>query len=306
LPIASHNPGLTALYPYLGITLDFVRLLLAKGTSVIVGDLVLRPEAEELARAYPESGETKFVFHKTDVSSWPDISSFWKTALEIFPQVDLVVPGAGVYEPPSSSFWLPPGVDGSPSVDDVDSQAGTYKTFSINLIHPIRLSQLALSYWTQSKIKGHLLFLGSIAGYTATIGTPYYYSSKHGLHGFIGSLASIRSRLGIRVACVAPGATRTPLWDAEHCKAKLTDADPQLTSDFVAGVMWDVLEDEQYGDGNIIEVMDIGTPQDPKPSVRQVPVHLVYPAASGVGVPTLITEEEKLWKQLETTGFKAY
>ncbi|KAI9157969.1 Short-chain dehydrogenase reductase 3b [Paramyrothecium foliicola] len=289
-----------------GITLDFVKLLLAKGTSVIVGDLSLRPEAEEVAKSYPATGETKFIFQKTDVSSWRDLSGLWKAALEAFPQIDLVVPGAGVYEPPFSSFWLPPGVDGSPSVDDADSEAGTYKTFGINLIHPIRLSQLALSYWTQNKIKGHLLFLGSIAGYTATVGTPFYYSSKHGLHGFVKSLAPLRGRLGIRVSCVAPGATRTPLWDADHCKAKLTDADPQLKSEFVAQVMLNVLENEKYGDGNIVEVMDIGTPKEPNPSVREVPVHLVYPAASGVGVPTLILEEEKLWSQLETNGFNAF
>lgn len=191
-----------------GITLDFVKLLLAKGTSVLVGDLALRPEAEEVAAKYPAGGVVSFTFHKTDVSSWPDLASLWKKALEIFPQVDLVVPGAGVYEPDTSSFWLAPGVDGSPSTDDANSEAGTYKTFGINLMHPIRLAQHALSYWTQKKIKGDILFLGSIAGYTATVGTPFYYSSKHGLHGFVRSLAPIRGRLGIRVSCVAPGATR--------------------------------------------------------------------------------------------------
>lgn len=69
--------------------------------------------------------------------------------------------------------------------------------------------------------------------------------------------------------------------------------------------MLDVTEDQKYGDGNIVEVMDLGTAEAPKPSVREVPTHLVYPAASGVGVPTLILEEEKLWKKLETDGFKA-
>lgn len=82
--------------------------------------------------------------------------------------------------------------------------------------------------------------------------------------------------------------------------------DPQLTADFVAQTMIDVLENEKYGDGNIIETMDIGTAQEPRPEVREVPYHLLYPQASGVGVPTLIVEEEKLWKRLETDGFKAY
>ncbi|CAJ2512613.1 Uu.00g007320.m01.CDS01 [Anthostomella pinea] len=292
-----------------GICLDFIKLLLVKGCSVIVGDLALRPAAEEVAKAYPHPpaapGKASLLFHKTDVKSWPQLSSLWNTAVSTFPQVDIVVPGAGVYEPLESSFWCPPGVEGGPSKDLVDSEAGTYATFGINLIHPIRLSQLAISYWTTKKLPGNLLFVGSIAGYTATVGTPYYYSSKAGLHGFVMSLAPLHKRLGIRVACVAPGACRTPLWDQEHCKSKLTNNDPAVRSDFVADVMLNMCENDKYGDGQIVEVMDLGTAQDSKPSVREVPVHLLYPAASGVGVPTLLVEEEKLWKQLETEGFKA-
>lgn len=203
-----------------GITLEYVKLLLAKGCSVVAGDLALRPEAEEVAKSYPhpaaEPGKASFVFQKTDVTSFKELDALWKTAVSTFPQVDLVVPGAGVYEPESSSFWFPPGVEGSPSTDALESNM--YATFGVNLFHPIRLSQLALAYWTSHKIKGTILFLGSIAGYTATVGTPYYYSSKHGLQGFVRSLAFLKGRLGIRVACVAPGATRVSVPSRIPCE----------------------------------------------------------------------------------------
>jgi NAD(P)-dependent dehydrogenase (short-subunit alcohol dehydrogenase family) len=188
-----------------------VKLLLGKGCSVLVGDLALRPEAQGLAATYPHpppaQDKASLVFEKTDVASWPQISALWKKALDTFPRVDLVLPGAGIYEPPWSSFWQPPGVEGSASTDDPEADPGNYATFAINLIHPIRLSQLAIGYWTTNKLPGCLLFLGSVGAYTQTIGTPYYYSSKAGLHGFIKSLASLRKRLNIRVMGFAPGAT---------------------------------------------------------------------------------------------------
>lgn len=195
-----------------GIGHAFVKRLLAAGCSVLVGDLALRPEAEETARAYPHPpampGQAAFVFQRTDVTSWQELSTLWEAALGVFPQVDLVVPCAGVFEPPRSSFWHPPGVVGSPSADNATAAPGTYASIDINLTHPIRLAQLAIGYWTSRKRPGHLLFVGSVAGYTASIGAPLYYASKAGLHGFVMSLAMLRLRLGIRVMCLAPGAVR--------------------------------------------------------------------------------------------------
>ena len=196
----------------LGIGHAFVKRLLSEGCSVLVGDMALTPEAEETARVYPyppaAAGQAAFVFQKTDVTSWQELSALWKTALGTFPQVDVVLPCAGVFEPPRSSFWSPPGAIGSPSADDAAAAPGTYATIDINLTHPIRLAQLAIGYWTTRKRLGHLLFVGSVAGYTATIGTPLYYASKAGLQGFVMSLAMLRQRLGIRVICLAPGAVR--------------------------------------------------------------------------------------------------
>jgi len=180
---------------------------------VLVGDLALNPQAEELAKAYPHppsgEGRASLSFHKTDVTSWKQLSSLWEKALSLFDgRVDIVVPGAGVYDPPFSSFWHPPGVEGSPSKDPVDADVGAYATISINLVHPIRLAQIAIGHWTTKKVPGNLLFVSSIAGHIAAIGTPLYYSSKAGVHNFVRSIGGMRQRLGIRVMAIAPGIAR--------------------------------------------------------------------------------------------------
>lgn len=142
------------------------------------------------------------------MTSWPGLSSLWAAALATFPQVDLVVPGAGILEPTWSSFWFPPGAEGSPSTDDADAEPGTYATLDVDLVHPIRLAQLALAYWAARKVKGSLLFVGSVAGYTSTVHVPLYHAAKAGIHGFVKSIAPLHARLGIRVACIAPGPVR--------------------------------------------------------------------------------------------------
>ncbi|TLD33206.1 hypothetical protein PspLS_00297 [Pyricularia sp. CBS 133598] len=293
----------------LGITLDFAKLLLARGTSVIVGDLCLRPEAEELVVAYPHPPQdpknASFVFHKTDVRSWPQLSSLWNTAIVTFPQVDLVVPGAAILEPNWSSFWNPPGAEESPSTDDPDAEPGTYATLNVNLVHPIRLAQLALAYWTTNKIKGNLLFLGSVAGYTSTILVPLYHTAKAGIHGFVKSIAPIHAHLGIRVACVAPAPVQTPIWKSDVAIAKRGDESQTLTSEFVAKLMLDVCTSEKYGDGNIIECIEVGTLENPNPKVREVPCQLLYPPFDLALSPALNAEEQLLWTKFESLGFKA-
>lgn len=70
----------------------------------------------------------------------------------------------------------------------------------------------------------------------------------------------------------------------------------------VAQVMMDLVTDDKYGDAQIMEVMDVGPPHEPKAAIREVPVHLLYPTSLVQEVTSVIQEEEKLWKKLETEG----
>lgn len=189
-----------------GINLSFASLLLSKGAAgVLLADLSLRPEAQSLISANP----TRAYFHRTDVRSWPDLSSLMAAGLRHFPRIDIVVPGAGIFEPHWSTVWEGGPDVGGRSSDKQDADPGTYACIDVNLTHPIRLSQLAMSYWMREKMRGQLVFVSSVAGHTPSWPTPMYIASKHGVTGYVRSLGLVMNReFGIRVAAVAPGGVK--------------------------------------------------------------------------------------------------
>lgn len=300
---------------------------------MIIGDLKLGPEAEAEAvlAAYPhppvsaaDGGKPSALFHKTDVVSWPQLSSLWKTALEAFPTVDVVVSGAGLYDPPWSSFWAAPRTPTNPdsaSRDAADAEPGHYAVLDVNLVAPIRMSQLAIGHWTTAKQRGCLVHAGSVAGYLAEAASPFYFASKHGLHGFVRSLADLRDELGIRVSCVAPGPAKVPspipphprtpcsateslmcgqtgIWyqDASRAEEILVDC-RWVTVEEIVQAMYQLVVNEQYGNGTILEV----TPGE----TRVVPMFNAPPPKPGaVSMPAMGAFHEKLFEDLKMKGLR--
>jgi NAD(P)-dependent dehydrogenase (short-subunit alcohol dehydrogenase family) len=85
-----------------GINLAFAQQLLAGGCNIVIADLALRPEAQELVNAHSatsSTGQGRAVFQKTDVTNWSHLERMFNTAEVEFGEVDIVCPGAGVYEP---------------------------------------------------------------------------------------------------------------------------------------------------------------------------------------------------------------
>lgn len=167
---------------------------------MILADLKLRPEAEVVTSNFPrpppdQPGKKPFaLFRATDISDWAQISSLWEFALAEFPQIDMVVNGAGLYEPPSSTFWNAPGVSAL-SQDQPDQKHGVYQTFAVNTMGPIRLAQIAIDYWLEHRqVRGNLLWVASIGGYVHSMHTPLYFASKSaiGMSLFRTTLSCIR------------------------------------------------------------------------------------------------------------------
>ncbi|RWA03329.1 hypothetical protein EKO27_g11779 [Xylaria grammica] len=286
-----------------GINLAFAKLLLQRGCSVAIGDLALRPEAEELLSKYPhtEGGPgPSAIFHPTDVTSWPALSSLFEKGLSSFGRIDIIVPGAGVFEPHFSAFWNPPKTATNPDSTSTDSAYGTpgsYKSLEINLTHPIRLSQLGIGYWTKNKLPGTLVHLSSIAGHAAGIPAPLYFTSKHGLHGFVRSLGMLRDTVGIRISAVAPGTVNTPIWTEAVDKKHLVQDGRglEIEPETVAEAMLELCENPEYGDGTILEVMN-----DHK---RVVPLyHADPPLPKAADMPALVTITVELVERLKTKG----
>lgn len=75
-----------------GINYCFASLLLSKGCSVLIADIVLRPEAQKLLNEY-SSGSPRAVFHNTDVTDWLQLESAFQKCIKEFGGIDIACPG---------------------------------------------------------------------------------------------------------------------------------------------------------------------------------------------------------------------
>lgn len=84
-----------------GINLAFAQQLLDGGCNVLFADLSLRPEAQQVVRNSGQSGKGRAIFQHTDVRDWRHLERMFDVAEAEFGEIDIVCPGAGVYEPVS-------------------------------------------------------------------------------------------------------------------------------------------------------------------------------------------------------------
>lgn len=268
-----------------GINLCFAALLLSHGCNVLFADLALRPEAQALITQYANPSGSggappRALFLQTDVTNWAQLSNMFSVARDAFGTVDIVCPGAGIYDPHSTNFWHLPGVPGGESTDD--PVGGRYATLDINLVHPIRTTQLAIEAFLKEgqgrereggnqgggelghRKQKRVVLVSSIAGQVPNFSTPIYVAAKHGINGFTRSLAALahppstlpRCHPSIRVNAVAPGVIKTPLWTEHPEKLAYVDEskDEWATPEEVAQAMLRCLEDDELDGGTILEV----------------------------------------------------
>ncbi|OJI79321.1 hypothetical protein ASPTUDRAFT_59422 [Aspergillus tubingensis CBS 134.48] len=218
----------------------------------------LRPEAEKLIAQYRRlQSSPRAVFVQTDMTSWAALTQIFEVALEEFIDFHIVCPGAGIYEPHWSNFWHPRG---SPeSKDSLDSNY--YYLLDINLTHPIRTTQLALSYWLHLRSRPssfhpvaepvspenskHIIHISSVAGQIPNFNTPIYSTSKFTITGFIRCLAPLDQAI-----CVQINATEHP----EKLLQLDQEKDGWATADEVAMEMLRCVDDENLEGGAILEV----------------------------------------------------
>ncbi|KAF4550412.1 Short chain dehydrogenase-like protein 25 [Elsinoe fawcettii] len=253
-----------------GINFSFAELLLEAGTNVVIADLALRPEAEALFKKYEakQDGKPRAVFVKTNVTIWPELDNMFEVADKEFGGADIVCPGAGVFEPPWSNFWHPPGTDVSKDSPTGESSSGLghYMTLDLNLTHPIRVTQMAIARWlnppegsavgkASPQNPKRVVHISSIAGQMTGLLTPLYHVTKHGLSAFIKSLAAL-DQFGIRVNGVAPGLIMTPLWFDHQDKMQYANKEHEtwVGPKDVAEAMIDCLLKDEYGAGAIVEI----------------------------------------------------
>ncbi|KAF8248127.1 NAD(P)-binding protein [Wilcoxina mikolae CBS 423.85] len=196
-----------------GINLTFAQLLLSKSCSVLIADLTLTPAASALL-TQPHPGGAKALFKHTDVTDWKQLAELFPFAAASGLGVpDIVVPGAGIFEPEWSNFFLG---------EAEGEETSRYRTIDVNLVHPIKLTRLAFSHFLSAgKEKAAVIHISSVAGQIGRLGTPIYSATKFGINGFVRSMGGMEGVFGIRVSAVAPGVIRTPLWEEHPEKLKM-------------------------------------------------------------------------------------
>lgn len=219
---------------------------------------------------------------------------------------DILCPGAGVYEPLWSNFWLPPGSESSKDQPD----AGHYALLDINLNHPIRATQLALSRWlhppTGPKASPgnpkRIVHIASVASQVPVFRAPLYAASKFAVAGFVRSLAPLDGQYGIRVSAVAPGVVRTPLWTENPEKLAIVHEgrDAWVTPDEVAEAMLGCVEDEGTVGGTVLEVgaghtRVVGVYNDPGPDQRPEAGLILSDGSAGDEQVHGWLKDEKVW-----------
>ncbi|KAJ5470045.1 hypothetical protein N7530_007402 [Penicillium desertorum] len=214
-----------------GINLSFAKLLVENGCNVLIADLALRPEAQVLADKH-KTGSGRVVFQETNVIDWVQLERMFEVAEKEFGEVDIVCPGAGVYEPHWSNFWRPPH---SPESKDPAS-GGRYALVDINITHPIRTTQLAIAHFLNHRTSGrpkHIVHISSIAGQNANLAAPIYCATKHAINGLVRALANLDNKFGIRVTAM-----------------KMVDdsSDAWVTPEEVAEVMLALVQQEQVSE----------------------------------------------------------
>lgn len=118
-----------------GINYEFAKLLLSNGCNVIIADLALLEAAQELLDTHT-STSPRAIFQKTDVTDWTQLSGLFELADEEFGDLHLVCPGAGIFEPPFSNFWLPV-TPPPPRLDSMQRcQSITNHSISLDPPHP--------------------------------------------------------------------------------------------------------------------------------------------------------------------------
>lgn len=134
--------------------------------------------------------------HPVDFSRREEAIAYGRTVLATWPEIDLLVNNAGIFEPGS--------VHGEP-----DGQLAAM--MDVNLFAPYHLTRTILPAMMRRRT-GHIINVCSIASLIAYPNGGAYTITKYALLGFSKSLREEMKPHGIKVTSVMPGATWSASW----------------------------------------------------------------------------------------------
>jgi 2-hydroxycyclohexanecarboxyl-CoA dehydrogenase len=174
-----------------GIGRAAVHALAAAGAQVFCGDLD-DAGAAETCRAVGGAAQAAHL----DVTDPGSVEAFARGVLDVGGRLDVLVNAAG---------WdrLEPFLDNEPEFWE--------RIVDLNYLGPVRVSRAFLPAMIDAG-GGAIVNVASDAGRVGSTGETVYAGAKGGVIAFTKSLAREMARHGIRVNCVSPGPTDTPLF----------------------------------------------------------------------------------------------
>lgn len=170
-----------------------------EGATVVIADLP-SSRGGEVAKTIRENGK-KALFVPTDVSNKNDVNHLVKKTIEQFGKIDIYHSNAGVAMPITS-------------IEEV-TDSEYEKIMDINVKGMFYGVQAVVPYMKEAET-GVILCTGSTSAMRPRPGLNVYCASKGAVVAFAKSLALELAPFGIRVNCINPVVTDTPMVDDEQ------------------------------------------------------------------------------------------
>jgi NAD(P)-dependent dehydrogenase (short-subunit alcohol dehydrogenase family) len=179
-----------------GIGESCARRFVEEGARVVIGDIQIG-RGEALAAELGPSA----VFAHCDVTVEDNVANMVDIAVDHFGQLDVMINNAGIVGARGPLADLP--LDQWRATIDV-LLTGTF----LGVKHASRVMQ--------ARGSGSIINMASTAGVQGGLGPHAYAAAKHGVVGLTKNAGAELCRSGIRVNCIAPGSTATPLVAKAH------------------------------------------------------------------------------------------
>lgn len=223
-------------------------LFAREGAKVVVADLDQTDGEESVGIIKEEDGDAIFV--KVDVSKAADVKEMVKTTVETYGKLDILVNNAGIYL----------------QADAVETAEEDWdRILAVNLKGVF----LCTKYCIPEMMKGgggSIVNIGSEAGIVGIGNQVAYNVSKSGVISLTKSTAIDFAPHNIRVNCVCPGTTETPLVkaaleraaDSATARRQLEEVRPAnrlgRPEEIAAGVLYLASDESLYATGSILSI----------------------------------------------------
>ena len=172
------------------------RHFVKEGASVVIGDIL-----EEAGQALTEELGDIALFRRCDVTVEDDVAALVDTAVETFGRLDIMINNAGIV-----------GARGPIAQITAEEYQATMDVLLSGTFYGMKHAARVM----QPHGSGAIINMASTAGVQGGQGPHVYTAAKHGVVGLTKNVAAELCRFGIRVNCIAPGSTVTPLVAMAH------------------------------------------------------------------------------------------